>query len=71
MNAEELFAELHKLNRIDKLRAMEVLVLDLAAEEQAQLIPGKEYEIWSPYDSAGAAETLMKMLDDEKKASDA
>ena len=66
MNAEELFAELHKLNRIDKLRAMEVLVLDLAAEEQAQLIPGKEYEIWSPYDSAGAAETLMKMLDEEK-----
>ncbi len=71
MNAEELFAELHKLTRIDKLRAMEVLVLDLAAEEQAQLIPGKEYEIWSPYDSVGAAETLMKMLDDEKKASDA
>lgn len=71
MNAEELFAELHKLNRIDKLRAMEVLVLDLAAEEQAQLIPGKEYEIWSPYDSAGAAERLMKMLDDEKKANDA
>jgi hypothetical protein len=71
MNAEELFAELHKLNRIDKLRAMEVLVLDLAAEEQAQLIPGKEYEIWSPYDSAGAAETLMKMLDDEKKSNDA
>jgi hypothetical protein len=71
MNAEELFAELHKLNRIDKLRATEVLVLDLAAEEQAQLIPGKEYEIWSPYDSAGAAETLMKMLDDEKKSNDA
>jgi hypothetical protein len=71
MNAEELFAELHKLNRKDKLRAMEVLVLDLAAEEHAQLIPGKEYEIWSPYDSADAAETLMKMLDDEKKANDA
>jgi hypothetical protein len=71
MNAEELFAELHKLNRIDKLRATEVLVLDLAAEEQAQLIPGKEYEIWSPYDSAGTAATLMKMLDDEKKANDA
>ena len=71
MNAEDLFAELHKLNRIDKLRAMEVLVLDLAAEEQAQLIPGKEYEIWSPYDSADGAETLMKMLDEEKKANDA
>ena len=65
MNAEDLFVELRKLNRVDKLRAMELLVLELAADEQAQLIPGKEYEIWSPYNSAGAAETLMKLLEDE------
>jgi hypothetical protein len=63
MNSEELSAELHKLNAIDKLRAMEVLVVDPATKEQAQLIPGKEYEVWSPYDSAGAAETLTKILD--------
>jgi hypothetical protein len=71
MNAEDLFVELRKLNRVDKLRAMELLVLELAAEEQAHLIPGKEYEIWSPYNSEDAAATLLKMLKADRQRNDA
>ncbi len=43
MSVEELFAELRKLNRGDKLRAMQVLVAELASEEEALLIPGASY----------------------------
>jgi hypothetical protein len=68
MSAEELFVELRKLNRADKLRAMQLLVLELSAEEEALLIPGAQYEVWSPFDAAGAAKTLTKMLQDEKES---
>ena len=67
MSAEELFVELRKLNRADKLRAMQLLVLELSAEEEALLIPGAQYEVWSPYDAAGAAEKLTKMLQEDKE----
>jgi len=66
MSTEELFMELRKLNHSDKLRAMQVLVLELSAEEEALLIPGTQYEVWSPYDTPGAAEKLTKMLHDEQ-----
>ncbi len=64
MSAEELFVELRKLNRADKLRAMQLLVLELSAEEEALLIPGAQYEIWSPFDAPEAAAKLNKMLQD-------
>ena len=68
MSAEELFVELRKLNRADKLRAMQLLVLELSAEEEALLFPGAQYEVWSPYDAAGAAQKLIKMLQEDKEA---
>lgn len=68
MRTEELFNELRRLNRIDKLRAMEVLVLDLAAEEETLLLTATQYEVWSPFDAPIAAEKLTKMLDDDKEA---
>jgi len=49
---------------------MQILVNELALEE-ARLIPGNQYEVWSPYDSAGAAEVLTKMLDEDKKSRNA
>jgi hypothetical protein len=73
MSTEELFGELRKLNRADKLRAMELLVLELAseeAEEEALLISGTQYEVWSPFDAPAAAEKLTRMLEDEKRSQD-
>ena len=68
MSTEELFAELHKLHRADKLRAMELLVVDLAAEDDVLLGSQAYYEIWSPFDAPVAAEKLMKLLEDEQEA---
>jgi len=66
MSTEELFGELRRLNRADKLRAMQVLVTELASEEDVLLIPGASYEVWSPYDATDAAQTLLDMLEADK-----
>jgi len=67
---DELVSAVRELNRADKLRLMQVIVNELALEENAVLIPGAEYEVWSPYDSADAAQTLLAMLDADKKTHD-
>ncbi|MBC8099350.1 MAG: hypothetical protein H7Y11_07900 [Armatimonadetes bacterium] len=60
MLSEILKVELQKLNRVEKLRVMHMLVEQLAQEEA--LLTGQEYEIWSPYDAPGAAAILTEML---------
>lgn len=67
MNIDELVNELHKLNRTEKLQAMQILVHDLAAAEDALLKPGETYAIWSPHDSYGAAQTMLDALEKEKE----
>jgi hypothetical protein len=62
MSLEQLIAELRKLSRADKLRAMQVLVSDLSAEEEAWLIPGATYEIATLYDNEAAAHVLYEVL---------
>lgn len=65
MGVDELLAALRRLDRADKLRAMQVLVTELASEEDALLLPGGEYEVWSPHDAGGAAATLERLLESE------
>ena len=67
MSTEEVPGELRKLNRADKLRAMEVLVLELVAEEGTLLSSGIQYEVWSPFDAPVAAESLTKLLEQDKR----
>lgn len=62
MTLDELVYELRKLNRADKLRAMQVLVTALSAEENAWLIPGETYELFTPYGNEAAAAMLYDML---------
>lgn len=66
MTAEEVFVELRKLNRADKIRTIQVLATELASEEEALLTPGARYDVWSPYDAPAAAEALLAMLDDAR-----
>jgi hypothetical protein len=47
---------------------MEILVLELAAEEEALLSTGMQYEVWSPFDAPAAAQSLTKLLEQEKEA---
>ncbi len=68
MTFEELLPQLDKLSRTDKFRAVQVLVQQLAVEENA-VLSKDEYHIWSPVDAFGAANTLLAMLEDSKKGS--
>ena len=62
MSLEQLIHELRKLNRADKLRAMQVLVTELSAEESARLIPSATYEIITPYRNEAAAQVMYEVL---------
>ncbi len=67
MTITELIQELHQLSPEEKLRIVQFLVNDLAAEEESpHLARNKAYEVWSPYDSADAAAELRQMLQEEQ-----
>lgn len=66
MVSEQLLQELHKLNRADKLRVMQILVNDLTIEEDSILFPNHPYEVWSPTVSSEAAQALLATLEEEK-----
>lgn len=61
MLSKEFLAELHRLNRAEKIRVVQLLVNELAAEE-AILDPNVQYEVWSPYDSAQAVKHLREAM---------
>jgi hypothetical protein len=54
--------ELQQLNRLEKLRVIQMLVNQIAQEEE--ILTGTEYEVWSPYDASGAAAILLEMLEE-------
>jgi hypothetical protein len=68
MTLEELLPDLLRLDRRDKLRAIELLAHEVAAEDSIQLVPGRQYEFWSPYDSAGVAQQLMDLLEKDRQS---
>ncbi|MCE7989242.1 MAG: hypothetical protein DYG89_49440 [Caldilinea sp. CFX5] len=69
MSLAELFPDIKLLPRADKLRLMQFLVVELAQEEGVPLLTaGAEYPVWTPINAFGAAETLMKMLENHKAA---
>ena len=68
MLSNELLSELHELDRVDKLRAMQFLVGELARDEGAVLALGALYEVWSPYDAPRAADALLKLLEQDEQS---
>ena len=68
MLSEKLMIDLNRLTRAEKLHVVKVLVDQLSAEEA--ILNATEYEIWSPYDSAGAAAILEEMLREVKNANE-
>ncbi len=65
MISEHLLEELRLLNRSEKLRVVQLLVNQIAEEEV--ILTGTEYEVWSPYDSSGAAAILLDMLEEDRR----
>jgi len=66
MVSEHLLAELHKLNRSEKLHVVQVLVNEMAEEEDILISAERQYEVWSPYDSPTTAQQLRDLLEQEK-----
>jgi hypothetical protein len=59
----ELWPKLKHLSRIEKLRVMHFLALELAGEEgSTSLEEAASYPVWSPYEAFGAADILMQVL---------
>ena len=72
MSYSELLSTLQTLSRADKLKVMQFLVQELAAEEEALLLqPGATYSVWSPYNSHDAAQKLAVLLEEDKQANNA
>jgi hypothetical protein len=65
MISEHLIKELRQLNRVEKLRVIQMLVNQITEEET--ILTGTEYEVWSPYDAPGAAAILMDMLEEDRR----
>lgn len=63
MPLTELVPAIKTLPRADKLRLMQLLVIDLAREEGVPLLTlDAEYPIWTPLDAFDATDTLFQML---------
>ena len=62
MTWTNLLNDLKRLDRADKLRVMQFLLVELATEEGVLLKSGMTYPVWSPYNSYGAARQMMEML---------
>jgi hypothetical protein len=62
----ELLPVLQELSHSDKVRVLQFLVLELAKEERAPLMPELLYPIWSPYEAFDGAAVLLKVLERDK-----
>jgi hypothetical protein len=66
MNLSEMLPTLHALPRPEKWRLIQLMVADLAREEETPSIEaGRAYPIWSPYDAFEAADAMLKVLGEE------
>jgi hypothetical protein len=63
----QLLPAVRSLPRADKLRLMQLLVVDLAREEGVPLLEvGTPYPIWTPYHAYDAAATLLHVLEESE-----
>lgn len=68
MTITEVLPTLKALNRKDKIRAIQFLANEVAKEENVFFEEGKNYEIWSPFESYEVAEQLTNLLKENEKA---
>lgn len=63
MSLAEMLPNIQALSRGDKLRLVQILAQELAAEDDgASLAAGHAYPVWSPDQAFEAAETLLQTL---------
>jgi hypothetical protein len=66
MTAAELLPILKALNHMEKIRAIQFLANEVVREESF-FEEGKNYDIWSPFESSDAAEQLTKLIEEREK----
>jgi hypothetical protein len=65
MNFTEMIPAVRALPRADKLRLIQLLVVELAREEGIPPVKGDaSYPIWSPYEAFDAAALMLQALDE-------
>jgi hypothetical protein len=69
MISTELFSDLKRLARADKLRIIEFLLIELATDEGLLLKAGLSYPVWTPYNSYRTAHQLLGFLRAEEQSS--
>jgi hypothetical protein len=68
MTVVELLPQLQALSRVEKLRAVQFLIGEIAREEAiSPFATGASYPIWSPYDASEAALTLQDLLEQDQR----
>ena len=68
MNLSELLRMLQALSRPEKWQLVQLLVADLAREEELPaMVAGGSYPVWSPYHAFGGADALIKALEEASK----
>ena len=69
MSLIELVPAVKELERVDKLRLMQFLVMELAREEgMPLLISDAEYPIYTPLNAFEAGDALLNLLEQHHKA---
>jgi hypothetical protein len=66
MLVAELFPQLKKLPRGDKLKVMQFLIAELARDEEPTLQAGAVYPLWSPLNSHEASHKLSQLLESDQ-----
>ena len=63
MSLSDLLPKVQSLTRADKLRLIQIMIVDLAQEEGLSLIEaGVTYPVWSPNHAFDAAEAMLSAL---------
>jgi hypothetical protein len=69
MSLADLLPSVQALSRPDKFRLVHILVLELAQEEGVpSLVEGASYPVWTPPPAFEAAQTLLRLLEEHKRA---
>lgn len=63
MSLPDVLHEARALSRLDKIRLIQVLALDLERDESDFIEMGRSYPIWSPDRAFSAAAVLLEVLE--------
>jgi hypothetical protein len=69
MSLSKLIPLVNNLSQSDKLSLFKLLVAQIPDAELQAIFSASEYSVWSPYDATEAANILMQMIEDDRKAS--